>query len=235
MPFVGVLGDKRSGVQLMPASGDTEFVERIRDWLGRQGRSYKRAHLAQQIGISPRHLNNVLQGKRNLSPEARARALNAIAPSKRQCLSLRDWLKQKGMSVHAFANEIDRPSKTVEDWVYRGKMPSRENRSLVYSVTGLTDFSPSGLDKSAEETPASTPVSSTGGVGKNAVATFRRLSEVLGSLVHASQAERDWFRRQIPGPDIGYVRSALAALLDEELLDDWKRMSSYRPTKGGPQ
>ena len=38
------------------------------------------------------------------------------------------WLRQQGLSVRELAAGLELPLKTVEDWVYRGAMPSPANR-----------------------------------------------------------------------------------------------------------
>ena len=38
------------------------------------------------------------------------------------------WLRQQGLSVRELAAGLELPLKTVEDWVYRGAMPSPVNR-----------------------------------------------------------------------------------------------------------
>ena len=38
------------------------------------------------------------------------------------------WLRQQGLSVRELAAGLEVPLKTVEDWVYRGAMPSSANR-----------------------------------------------------------------------------------------------------------
>ena len=43
-------------------------------------------------------------------------------------IDLRFWLREQGLSVRELAEELGLPVKTVEDWVYRGAMPSPANR-----------------------------------------------------------------------------------------------------------
>ena len=38
------------------------------------------------------------------------------------------WLRQQGLSVQELAVGLELPVKTVQDWVYRGAMPSPANR-----------------------------------------------------------------------------------------------------------
>ena len=38
------------------------------------------------------------------------------------------WLRQQGLSVRELAAGLELPLKTVEEWVYRGAMPSPANR-----------------------------------------------------------------------------------------------------------
>ena len=38
------------------------------------------------------------------------------------------WLRQQGLSVRELAAGLGLPVKTVQDWVYRGAMPSPANR-----------------------------------------------------------------------------------------------------------
>ena len=44
------------------------------------------------------------------------------------------WLRGQGLSVRELAEQLDSPQKTVEDWVYRGVVPSPAN------LERLTDF-----------------------------------------------------------------------------------------------
>jgi hypothetical protein len=124
----------------MEHQNEREFVLILKDWLSHQGVSYRHSDLAQKIGITPRHLNRVLQGTRNLSPGAQARALAAMNLASGGDSDLRRWLRQNKMTVAEFAIRLGRPQKTVEDWVYRGKTPSAKNRALVFSVTGLRNY-----------------------------------------------------------------------------------------------
>ena len=217
-----------------------EFVLVLKDWLRRQGASYRRSDFAKKIGITPRHLNRVLQGTRNLSPEAQARALAAMESTSGRNSDLRVWLRQHGMTVADFAARLGKPLKTVEDWVYRGKMPSANNCGLVYSVTGLRNYDPqhvhrtvaSVIDKSNAGQASTTEVLARQ-QARSATANVRRLIRNLQDLAHGDKAARDEFRQRLSGSDIGYLRSILAALLDEEQLEDWKRMSSYKPPLRG--
>ena len=43
-------------------------------------------------------------------------------------MDLKLWLVDQGLSVRELAFQLEAPLKTVEDWVYRGVMPSAENR-----------------------------------------------------------------------------------------------------------
>ena len=38
------------------------------------------------------------------------------------------WLRQQGLSVRELAAGLELPLKTVQDWVYRGALPSPANR-----------------------------------------------------------------------------------------------------------
>lgn len=224
----------------MGSEEEREFVLVLKDWLHRQGASFRRSDLAKKIGITPRHLNRVLQGTRNLSPEAQAHALAAMDSLSGGSSDLRGWLKQHGMTVAEFAIRLGKPLKTVEDWVYRGKMPSQRNRALVYSVTGLRNYDPqqahrpvaSVIDK-ADDKQAFTGEVLARQRARSTTASVRRLIRNLQDLVRGDKAGRDEFRQWVSGSDIGYLRSILAALLDEEQLEDWKRMSSYEPRLGG--
>jgi len=42
--------------------------------------------------------------------------------------NLKSWLSDQGLTVRAFAQELEVPLKTAQDWVYRGVAPSVENR-----------------------------------------------------------------------------------------------------------
>ena len=49
-------------------------------------------------------------------------------------VDLKSWLRDQGISVRELAFQLETPRKTVEDWVYRGKVPSPAN------LARLTDF-----------------------------------------------------------------------------------------------
>lgn len=49
-------------------------------------------------------------------------------------MDLKSWLNEQGLSVRELAVQLEAPLKTVEDWVYRGVVPSPENRDR------LTEF-----------------------------------------------------------------------------------------------
>ena len=42
-------------------------------------------------------------------------------------VNLGQWLQEHGLSVREFAAELEAPLKTVQDWVYRGAVPSPDN------------------------------------------------------------------------------------------------------------
>jgi len=42
-------------------------------------------------------------------------------------VDLKSWLGEQGLSVRELAVQLDLPRKTVEDWVYRGVVPSPAN------------------------------------------------------------------------------------------------------------
>ena len=52
-------------------------------------------------------------------------------------MDLRFWLRQQGLSVRELAAALGLPPKTVEDWVYRGVMPSPANRVSLEDFLGL--------------------------------------------------------------------------------------------------
>lgn len=224
----------------MRREDNREFALVLKDWLQHQGASYKRCDLAKKIGITPRHFNRVLQGTRNLSPEAQARALAAMDSMSGEKSDVREWLKQHGMTVAEFAIRLGKPLKTVEDWVYRSKMPSTKNCALVYSVTRLQKYDPQHAHRTVASVidKANAERASMGEVlarqhARSAKANVRSLIRNLQDLARGDKAGRDEFKQRVSGSDIGYLRSILAALLDEEQLEDWKRMSSYEPRLGG--
>lgn len=49
-------------------------------------------------------------------------------------LDLKLWLREQGLSVRELAAHLEAPRKTVEDWVYRGVVPSPAN------LARLNDF-----------------------------------------------------------------------------------------------
>jgi hypothetical protein len=49
-------------------------------------------------------------------------------------MDLKLWLRGQGLSVRELATQLEAPRKTVEDWVYRGVVPSPVN------LARLTDF-----------------------------------------------------------------------------------------------
>ena len=53
-------------------------------------------------------------------------------------MELRFWLRQQGLSVRELALGLGLPPKTVEDWVYRGAMPSPANRVSLEDFVRLT-------------------------------------------------------------------------------------------------
>ena len=225
-------------VNIMAPSIDLELRNLLHEWLSTQGSNYKRAALAAKIGVSPRHLNNVLQGKRNLSAQAESRAIAAMDLSSLGGTALRRWLKERGVRVSEFAAQIGRSPKTVEDWIYRSRKPSASNRALIFAVTRLPHFAPQietdmsrGLEELGRHLENHTGAKKQ---GERTVAILYRFIRELQSLSTGPRAGRDRFRQRVPGADIGYIRSLLAALLDEEQLEDWRRMTSYRPRLRGP-
>ena len=42
-------------------------------------------------------------------------------------MDLKIWLREQDLSVRDLADGLEAPLKTVEDWVYRGVVPSPEN------------------------------------------------------------------------------------------------------------
>lgn len=44
-------------------------------------------------------------------------------------MDLKSWLGEQSLSVREFAQELEVPLKTAQDWVYRGVAPSAENRN----------------------------------------------------------------------------------------------------------
>jgi len=213
-----------------------EFGLALKEWLLRQGNSYKRSDLAKSIGITPRHLNRVLQGTRNLSSEAKSRAAAVMGSIDVGDSNLRGWLQKKGLTIADFAIQLGKSQKTIEDWVYKGSIPNSSNRALLYSITGLqiyhSEFAHGKISTIATKKNTAKPIVNEvmeQQTARKAVASFRKLIRNLQELAKGDKNIREQFRHSVPGSDIGYLRSLLAALLDEEQLEDWKRMSSYRP------
>ena len=53
-------------------------------------------------------------------------------------LNLKFWLSEQGMKVRELALELDVPLATVEDWVYRGAVPSELNAELLHEFISAT-------------------------------------------------------------------------------------------------
>ena len=53
-------------------------------------------------------------------------------------MDLRFWLRQRGLSVGELAAGLGLSPKTVEDWVYRGAIPSPANRINLEDFVRLT-------------------------------------------------------------------------------------------------
>ncbi len=53
-------------------------------------------------------------------------------------MSLRSLLLQQGLSVRELASELEVPLKTVQDWVYRGVVPSPANQEKLDEVVSCT-------------------------------------------------------------------------------------------------
>lgn len=47
-------------------------------------------------------------------------------------VELKTWLQDQGLSVKDLANQLGAPRTTVEDWVYRGAMPSPGNAEKLH-------------------------------------------------------------------------------------------------------
>ena len=56
--------------------------------------------------------------------------------------TLKEWLEQSEYdgSIKRFAGALAVPFKTVQDWFYRGTMPSRPNRAKIFAITRLSKF-----------------------------------------------------------------------------------------------
>ena len=53
-------------------------------------------------------------------------------------MNLRLLLQQQGLSVRQLASELEVPLKTVQDWVYRGVVPSPANQEKLDEVVSCT-------------------------------------------------------------------------------------------------
>ena len=51
-------------------------------------------------------------------------------------VDLKFWLREQGLSVREIAAQLDLPRKTVEDWVYRGAVPSPNNNERLNAFIG---------------------------------------------------------------------------------------------------
>lgn len=127
-------------------------------------RSEKKA-LAQELGVSTRHLNRILAGHRGLSSASARR--------------IEDWLG-------------------ANPWT-----PDRQRRD--------------GAAQSED------------GTAQEVIGAFYDLVTKLTRLADGPESERREYRRLVPGPDVGFVRALLQALLDEQRLESWRAMSTYRP------
>jgi hypothetical protein len=58
-------------------------------------------------------------------------------------MSLRSWLEQSPFRGPTLLGKyLGVPVKTVEGWVYYGKVPTRARRLHLFLLTGISDFSP---------------------------------------------------------------------------------------------
>ena len=46
-------------------------------------------------------------------------------------VDLKTWLREQGLSVKELASVLEVPRTTVEDWVYKGAVPSRGNAEML--------------------------------------------------------------------------------------------------------
>ena len=46
-------------------------------------------------------------------------------------VDLKTWLREQGLSVKDLASVLEVPRTTVEDWVYKGAVPSRGNAEML--------------------------------------------------------------------------------------------------------
>ena len=46
-------------------------------------------------------------------------------------MDLKTWLREQGLSVKDLASVLEVPRTTVEDWVYKGAVPSRGNAEML--------------------------------------------------------------------------------------------------------
>ena len=46
-------------------------------------------------------------------------------------MDLKTWLREQGLSVKELASVLEVPRTTVEDWVYKGAVPSRGNAEML--------------------------------------------------------------------------------------------------------
>ena len=51
-------------------------------------------------------------------------------------VDLKSWLRAQDVSVRELAAQLDLPRKTVEDWVYRGALPSPYNNNRLIEFIG---------------------------------------------------------------------------------------------------
>ena len=51
-------------------------------------------------------------------------------------VDLKSWLHEQGLSVRELVSQLETPLKTVEDWVYRGAVPSTHNNEWLNEFIG---------------------------------------------------------------------------------------------------
>lgn len=146
---------------------------------------------------------------------------------------LRNWIREQGITVAQLADRLGKPRKTIEDWVYRGKMPSKSNRTLVYSVTGLAEFQPQveelARPKAAKAKPPPVPSLDEAGIRQLFELLIRDLKghinvaeEILHFFAVASPSVRDRLRSRLDPKRVAHFSGLLRAILSEERLREFR-------------
>jgi len=175
----------------------------LNEWFKKQKKWKSLADFAREIKINDRTLGDYFHGRHQPSPENRQKLFKATG--------LEYFKPTEAEEAPQVKTPIPRPEKWEVPWNEVGQQLAVIGQAVTQLGKLLSPPSTSNIDAKMQAVEDA----------------LYALNNQLEFFKEGSPHSRKMLRRQLSGPDVGYVTTLLKALFDEERFQDWLAMTTH--------